>query len=564
MIPDSKYVRGYLNYFDRVLVENRDDVAAAYLNPLNVRYIIFHNDSANADYANNIFQGLERQKDLELVRHDGIVYIFENKGWNNKVFNLYEKAAAVTGGFDRFVSLNALPGWNSSGFAVVFVDQILTSNYLDADTLMLEGESLSDALPFFLNESLVIAPFDFAKNYDPSNVWSRASLSDLLGGSFNPYLQQFGVECWGSDYDKGAVFTSAPSQRLDMSFDAGSEGNFTLFARVFESTAGGSLNFYVDGKTPETVDTKGQTDRFVWKQVGVFSLAGGTHSLTLENTQGLNAVNLVAIMSEQRASELFQTFANAVQTKNLLYVLEAESDMFSGNAPLVTSHGSGWSNGAAVELAANSSVSKSLELVCSGNYTLFVKGSGPLLVNIDRSYYSEVTLPRFGSAFLNPVYLGSGLHQIEVSPLGNNRAELDVLWLIKPVGNLDFLNSSGLDTVSAKILNVEENSPTSFKVEIDADKPFLLHFSDAYDPSWTVSFSGKTVGSERLFGVANGFKIDVSGKIVLTVEFGPQQWFLTGSVLSLVSVLVCLSVVIYSRFRKKRKETLMNSPAQDV
>jgi hypothetical protein len=269
-------------------------------------------------------------------------------------------------------------------------------------------------------------------------------------------------------------------------------------------------------------------------------------------------------MPEQRASELFQKFANAVQTKNLLYVLEAESDMFSSNPPLVTYHGSVWSNGAAVELAANSSVSKSLELVCSGNYTLFIKGSGPLLVNIDRSHYSEVTLPRFGSAFLDPIYLGSGLHEIEVSPLGNNRAELDVLWLIKPVDNLDFLNSSGLDTVSARILNVEENSPTSFKVEIDADKPFLLHFSDAYDPSWAASFSGKTVGSERLFGVANGFKIEVSGKVVLTVEFGPQQWFLTGSIISVVSVLACLSAVAYSRFRRKRKKTVMNNPANDV
>lgn len=561
---NSKYVRGYLNYFDRVLVQNRDDHAAAYLNPLNVRYIIFHNDSANEDYTNNIFQSLERQKDLELVRHDGTVYIFENKGWTNNVFNLYEKTAVVTGSFDRFVSLNALLGRNSSGFALVFADQSLRSNYLDADTLILEGDSFSDALPFFFNESLVIAPFDFAKNYDPSNVWSKASLSDLLGGSFNPYLEQFGVECWGSDYDKGAVFTSASSQRLDMSFDGGSGGNFTLFARVFENAAGGSLDFYVDGKTPETVDTRSQTDRFVWKLVGVFSLTSGTHSLTLENTQGLNAVNLVAVMSEQRASELFQAFANAVQTKNLLYVLEAESDMFSSNVALITSHGSGWSNGAAVELAANSSISESLELACSGNYTLIIKGSGRLLINIDRSYYSEITLPRFGSAFLDPVNLGSGLHQIEVSPFGNNQAELDVLWLIKPIDNLDFLNNSGLDTVSARILNVKENSPMSFKVEIDADKPFLLHFSDAYDPSWTASFSGKTVGSERLFGVANGFKIDVSGKTVLTVELGPQKWFLTGSVISVVSVLVCLSLVAYSRFRKKRKETVMNSPAHDV
>ena len=549
----SKYIRGYLNYFDRILLENRDDNAADYLNPLNIRYIIFHNDSASADHANNIFQGLERQKDLELVRHNGTIYIFENKGWTDTVFNPYEKIAVVTGGFDRLVSLNALPNWNSSGSAVVLADQSLRSNLEDADTLVLDGDLLSDALPFFLNESLVVAPFDFAKNYDPSNVWSRASLSDLLGGSFNPYLKQFGVECWNFDYDKGAVFTSAPSQRLDISFNVASEGNFTLFARVFDSTAGGRLTFYLDGKTPETLVTRSQTNRFVWKQVVVFNLTSGTHSLTLENTEGLNAVNLLAVMPDQKVSALIQTFANAVQTKNLLYVLEAESDMFSDNATLSTARGGGLSNGAAVQLASNSSLSKNIELACTGNYTLMIKGSGRILVNIDRSYYSEINLTKFGVSTQGPIDLGLGRHEIEVSPLGNDRAELDVLWLIKSGDNLGLLNTSGLNTASARILSVKKSSTTSYDVEVDAKKSFTLHFSDAYGPAWTASYSGKTVESDRLFGVANGFRINASGKIVITVEFSPQKWFFIGLILSVTSLLICAVTVVFVKFRKTRR-----------
>jgi len=51
-----------------------------------------------------------------------------------------------------------------------------------------------------------------------------------------------------------------------------------------------------------------------------------------------------------------------------------------------------------------------------------------------------------------------------------------------------------VDRAPARVLSVREVDSTRFVVELDVVKPFMLHFSNAYDPAWTASFDGKTIG----------------------------------------------------------------------
>ena len=82
--------------------------------------------------------------------------------------------------------------------------------------------------------------------------------------------------------------------------------------------------------------------------------------------------------------------------------------------------------------------------------------------------------------------------------------------------------------VPVRVPSVIEVDPTKYVVELDADRPFMLRFSNAYDPAWTASFGGQTVKSVRIFSVANGFWIDAVGRVVVTVEFQPQRWVYYG------------------------------------
>lgn len=120
--------------------------------------------------------------------------------------------------------------------------------------------------------------------------------------------------------------------------------------------------------------------------------------------------------------------------------------------------------------------------------------------------------------------MSSGSHEIEVSGLSENLAEFDVLWLWKASESFGSWNGFTVDGVP-RVLSVREVDSTRFVVKLDVAKPFMLHFSNAYDPTWTASFDGKAIGSVRVFGVANGFWIDAVGKVVMTVEFQPKSYF---------------------------------------
>jgi hypothetical protein len=283
----------------------------------------------------------------------------------------------------------------------------------------------------------------------------------------------------------------------------------------------------------------------LWREVGVLNLNSGRHVLTLENVDGLNAVNLVAFMPVEKVLELNGKLESMLQGKDLLYVLEAESDMLRGNASVLNY---GWkaSNGEVVLLTRNSSLSGSVKLLYSGNYTFAIRGMGDLLFKIDDKSYN-VSLKQFDWKVLdNSVNLGSGLHQIEVSSSSaNETGTVDVVWLWKQSEN------DSQDAASAQILSVREIDSTSFVVELEVDEPFMLCFSKAYDPAWCASFDGKVVGSTRVFGVANGFWIDSTGKVVVTVEFQPQKWFYVGLAVGLLTLLICFLGLLYVWWKRK-------------
>jgi len=544
----SKHCRGYFNYFNATLSENRSNYAAGYLNPLNVRYIIFHNDSVLVN-GSDLFQSLKHQNDLELVKQNGTIYVFENKEWSESVFQPYGKVMAVGGGFDEFVSLNALKVLDLSHFSVVFLDQNLPGSSVNSDMFVLSGDLLSDCLPLFLNESVVVAPFDFSRRHNPAECWSKASLYDLAGGPFHLYLEQNNVTCWDFDYDKGVIFTWAPSVKLDIPFSIASTDDYRLFFRVFENAAGGEVAVCLDGLLVGKVDTRSQPEGFVWRDVGILrDLTLGSHVLTLENIDGFNSVNLIAVMPAQKALEMSQILENRFQSRDLLYVFEAESDMLRENASVSTGYSGEASNGEFVELISGSNVSTNVELLCNGNYSLAFRSAGNMLLKIDNKSY-EVSSELFDWKILSPVNLSSGKHQVEASSLSiDEPAKLDVLWLLK----LDEDNWSG--NTSAQVLSVKEYDPTRFVVELDVNEPFMLCFSSIYDPAWSASFNGRTVSSMRVFGVANGFWINTIGKIIVAVEFQPQRWFYIGSVVSSTSLFICAAVMFYGWWRRKRKQ----------
>ena len=80
----------------------------------------------------------------------------------------------------------------------------------------------------------------------------------------------------------------------------------------------------------------------------------------------------------------------------------------------------------------------------------------------------------------------------------------------------------------------------------DASRPFVLVFGEAYDPLWRASISqGQSIKPVKLYSTINGFPIDRKGSFDLTISYVPQSWFSMGLVISLLTLLFCISVLLY-------------------
>jgi hypothetical protein len=90
-------------------------------------------------------------------------------------------------------------------------------------------------------------------------------------------------------------------------------------------------------------------------------------------------------------------------------------------------------------------------------------------------------------------------------------------------------------------LQVTFQSPTRYQLTVNSTMPFLLVFTETYDPLWKIKIDGSTSSSPmRVYYFLNGFAIEEPGQHTIELEYTPQTWFNIGVVATLITLLVFL------------------------
>ena len=533
----------YYEYLTSVIMQNKTEDVSAYLRPLNVRYIVFHNDSSSLEYSRQMYAGLLRLGDLRIVMKDGIVTLFENVNWNGSTFRSYSNLVGIVGGFDQLFSLTDL---NLSGTAALFLTQKYPVGLQGINAYLLQGSLGNDTLSLGLNRTTLLAPFDYTTRDDPTAVWSRSDLPLLVKTGLPQDLEG---RVWDYDYGKGVAFTSAKNETLDVPFRSGG-GKALLFARILESPDGGELRFALDGAPLATISGFSNSSGFVWRQVGAEDLGLGNHVLSVENVGGFGCVNLVAVVPDENMQEITQWASGLLPHKGILVAFEAEKDMTRVRATV--SADSSASNGQVVDLNSSSLLYRDFSTF-GGSYDLLVRGSGDVNVTLDGGEY-HVGLGVSGWAQVGPFTLAEGSHRMEVREAsGGGGAKLDVVWLVSREfwGNVSGGAGNSGSGGPVQVTSASEASPTQYIVQVRSSGQFVLSFSDAYDSGWTASYGGNSTQSIELFGVSNGFVLPGGGVTNLRIVYQPQDYFFLGVLIS-VATLAALTVLSYA-VRRRRK-----------
>jgi len=179
---------------------------------------------------------------------------------------------------------------------------------------------------------------------------------------------------------------------------------------------------------------------------------------------------------------------------------------------------------------------RNFEIFKEGLYDVAVRGkSGTFKVYVDQK---DCTLT-FGEEMqwkTCTFHLTPGQHTIRiVSPKKGSRVD----------AILTYTNGKSLDELfdkkaNAHIIYYERVSATKWRVKVRAEDPFVLVFTNGYDPLWVAKVDGKEYRSMPLYGVINGFYITKRGEYWITVEYKLQYYQNIGMMISIIAFIATM------------------------
>jgi hypothetical protein len=552
-----------IGYVKRLLHENRTKNLGTLLSFLNVKYIVvaengYYTEPGLQDIylkleSKKVIDILHNQKDLSFIRNFGTYYVFENKKYIQNI-HIPTHIILISGGLEKISQLLLTNNINSINASIIFLDisldQSIDSSFITGTNIIVTYyKNYSLYIPF-IKEKLVMSPFYDTIHEAPSKFWSRAAPYDPPHGRWHYHVIGRDIENWDFDYGYGLVFTWAKDTKLAIPFKLEKSDNYKLFIRYFKNQKGGEIKVYLDGR-PIEIKTKDQLNKFVWKDLDTYYLEKGEYEIVLENVEGFNAVNLFVLTPEKDYYKAKEEVEKLLQNKTVIYLLEAESDLYRSNARVIKNIN--FNSGEA--LASGSGKTwQDIEIIKNGTYKLALKGIGSFEISIGNKIFN-LTSHSLNFTYSPMFYLERGTYKLEIKPLSDN-AMLDVLWLYSTETNQTIDQLFSIKENPAKVISYEKINPTLWKVKVNATKPFMLSFAEAYDPLWEarVYKDGRkveTVKSIPLYSVINGFWINETGNLEITIRYKPQDWFEIGLMISATTFIGCVGYLFYD-WRKER------------
>ncbi|MEM4625389.1 MAG: hypothetical protein QXJ28_01305 [Candidatus Pacearchaeota archaeon] len=399
----------------------------------------------------------------------------------------------------------------------LFSSLSLLNNSLSVVTEASETAELEINPDFYSNifskNSFFIKTFDATYHHNPSKLWTRASTSDPLHGSWHPYLERFNIENWQSDYGKGLVFTWAPNK----------------LANKVNPTEKDLINFWSFESERDVEEWKNYTKENQFNAIHKVIWDENEKAMRVElwnSTWGWKTINspLIPVKYGEKYNIAFDIMAQNGESVHCK-VVELDSKKKSIGSYYISSIGSGnfsWKRIDFYYEPKNVSSSYIQLQIWHGHQT---NKSLPNIIWVKNSSFST--------------YKRLLLDNIFIYSVDNSTSE----------ERLEDLFAS--EETPAEVLNYSKINPTLWKVQVNASKPFMLSFAESYDPLWEarVYKDGKLVEKVKslpLYGVINGFWINTTGEnLEIVIRYTPQDWFEMGLVISGITFAFCIFYLIY-------------------
>jgi hypothetical protein len=463
--------------------------------------------------------------------------------------NASSESIMVFGDLNKLKTAKSLFPTNHTSLIMTGHDlDVLQRNKISPDKVILDRK---EDLPFYFldDDSVLVKPFTSTRNGAPDEVWSAAGTNDPLHGGFHVYLESFGVNNTDMDYNKGLVFTWN-RDKLNIPLEVKGTTDYHLFARYLENEAGGEMKVSLNGRSVN-IFSKGSENKFVWKDIGTFDLPSGKHTLMLENHNGLNAVNIFVLIPSSELTELNDKVQGFLNRNELVYILDSDDLFIQGSGRTTFDE---QSNQTFLRIDPQSSAYRDIDVAKTSNYIIAINATtckecqtvNLSIGSVSKQFSLQSNTEGFRLIYF-PVTLEAGKTKLRIySEEGASISRV----LLQSDNEEERPDLFAVKETPVSISNINRASPTRYEISVSAERPFMITLDRPYDNLWSAFVNGREYSSLMIYPSINGFYIDDSGFLDITIEYKPQKWFIQGAVITVITIIGSVGYLLWQKHKR--------------
>jgi len=197
------------------------------------------------------------------------------------------------------------------------------------------------------------------------------------------------------------------------------------------------------------------------------------------------------------------------------------------------------------------SVSTEIAIPREGNYKLAARlGSGPeygslhiRMNNITTSINCSNLDVGFKWHELEPIFLKTGEQMISISSTGKVDVDEIILYSLEAEESAIPVNQLFKSNSTSPHISYEKVDPVQYRVHVEASEPFLLIFSDSYNPLWKAYVDNVELSPVTAYSFVNGFFINKTGSFDVTLYFTGQTYADLGLRISMITLVVIVAIL---------------------
>jgi hypothetical protein len=350
-----------------------------------------------------------------------------------------------------------------------------------------------------------------------------------------------------------------------------SNNNYKLFVRYLESPQGGLINATLEEGRLIQINTMSSHSKFVWRELGEYTLNEGTHTMTFTNEEGFNAINEILLIQKDQFEMIKGQIHDWINRNNstAVYIFEGESDMNVADTNSVS--GEEPYSGNEITFM-NTTAWTQFDVKKGGDYRIWVKGSGMFSVIVgDHKEIVNATMNR--PTFSDSIPLKEGDDsRLVITPLqvpanntGNSNFSdgvnvIDSIWLVSDSSNrlheiLDDDDGSRTSPNAVQVMTtpISNNlwAPQEYEIKLNntTREPLIISIAEPFNPNLKATIytkDGLTKVENPLplfYSLRTGVYIDSPApdtRVVIYDATSPFKWFAIASFISLASYILLI------------------------